>query len=66
MVYSPDNAYCELISMVMKEATHKRRPLDGDGCQEHVQPHAAEPVAPQEHHEKPKANEDHDVYVLKH
>lgn len=48
----------------VEEALHERGPLQGEGCDQEVEAHAAEAVALQEGHEEAEADEDHHVHVL--
>lgn len=50
----------------MPEALHQKAPLQAEGSQEQVDTHAAESISLQESHEEAKADEDHDVDILKH
>lgn len=49
----------------VEKALHERGPLQGEGCNQEVEAHAAEAVALQEGHEEAETNEDHHVYILK-
>lgn len=48
----------------MEEALHQCCPLQGKGCDQEVEAHAAEAVALQEGHEEAKTNEDHHMHIL--
>lgn len=48
----------------VEEALHEGGPLQGKGCDQEVEAHAAEAVALQEGHEEAEADEDHDVHIL--
>lgn len=50
----------------MPGALHEQAPLQAEGSQEQVDAHATESVSLQESHEEAKADEDHDVDILKH
>lgn len=48
----------------MEEALHQRCPLQGKGCDQEVEAHAAEAVALQEGHEEAETDEDHHMHIL--
>lgn len=48
------------------DSLHEEAPLQAEGSQEQVDSHAAEPILLEERHQEAKADEDHDVDVLKH
>lgn len=48
----------------VEKALHERGPLQGKGCDQEVEAHAAEAVALQEGHEEAETDEDHHVHIL--
>lgn len=49
----------------MKPALHQKSPLDAERRDQEVESHGTETIALQEGHEEAKANEDHDMNILK-
>lgn len=55
----------DLASMhTMEETLHECGPLQGEGCDQEVEAHAAEAVTLQERHKEAETNEDHHVHIL--
>lgn len=48
----------------VEEALHQRGPLQGEGRDQKVEPHAAEAISLQEGHEEAETDEDHHVHIL--
>lgn len=61
----PLHADVDLASVhAVEEALHERGPLQGEGCDQEVEAHAAEAVSLQEGHEEAETDEDHHVHIL--
>ena len=52
--------------MQVQEPSHYNRPLNNEGCDEEIQPEAAEAVSLQKSHQEAEADEYHHMDILEH
>ena len=58
------NIDSDLAIVQLQETPHKCRPFQDESCDEEVEAHTTERVLPQEGHQEPETDEDHDMDIL--